>query len=254
MSTQEAPPDPQAVAILLAGGRSSRMDGIDKLWADLGGEPVLARSLRMLGALGSLTALVVAAPPERHEAIRTLAASLGLPITLHCVPGGTRRRDSVAAALAGLDSASADGAGPPGLVLVHDAARPLATADLTRRVLTGAARVGAAVPGVPVTDTIKRVETGENGTERVLESVDRTPLRAVQTPQAFALALLREAHAAADPTWDATDDAAMVDRLGRPVAVVAGDPRNLKVTTLGDLELVRALLAVDRSGTGGATA
>lgn len=224
------------------------MDGVDKLWADLGGEPLLARSVRTLIALPGLCALVVAAPPERHEAIRALAAHVGLRVPLRCVPGGARRRDSVANALAALADVEAP------LVLVHDAARPLAALDLARRTVAAAARAGAAIPGVPVADTLKRVTTDTDGTEHVGETVDRATLRAVQTPQAFGLALLREAHAAADPAWDATDDAAMVERLGHAVAVVAGDPRNLKVTTPGDLALVRALLALEGADAGGATA
>lgn len=235
-------------AILLAGGRSGRMGGVDKLWADLDGAPLLARSLRMLGTLPGLRAVVVAAPPERHKAIRSLAVGLGLTspagVPLHCVPGGERRRDSVANALAALGGERETGLPP--LVLVHDAARPLATTGLAQRVLAAASASGAAIPGVPAADTLKRIDLASDGTAHVVETVDRAALRAAQTPQAFALAVLQDAHAAADPVWDATDDAAMVERLGRPVAVVVGDPRNLKVTSPGDLALVRALVALEQ--------
>jgi 2-C-methyl-D-erythritol 4-phosphate cytidylyltransferase len=120
---------------------------------------------------------------------------------------------------------------------VHDGARPLLTADLVARVLEGARATGAAIPVVPVADTIKRVDTDG----RVIETVDRAALRAVQTPQAFEGALLRRAHA--EVREDVTDDAAMVERLGGGVMTVPGDPANLKVTTPPDLVLARAWLA-----------
>ncbi|MEX2445873.1 MAG: 2-C-methyl-D-erythritol 4-phosphate cytidylyltransferase, partial [Dehalococcoidia bacterium] len=121
--------------------------------------------------------------------------------------------------------------------LVHDGARPLATPALAARVLQAAREHGAAVPGVPVVDTVKRVD----GTGRVLDTFDRAELRAVQTPQAFRGELLRRAHA--EVREDVTDDAAMLERLGCPVVVVDGDPANRKVTTPEDLVIARALLA-----------
>ena len=128
---------------------------------------------------------------------------------------------------------------------MHDAARPLATPALARRVLEDARRRLAAVPAVAVADTLKHID----GDGRVLDTVDRSTLRAVQTPQGFDGPLLRRAHAQA-ASQDATDDAALVERIGEPVWVVEGDPANVKVTTPGDLHLVRALLAL-RAGEGG---
>ena len=145
------------------------------------------------------------------------------------VPGGERRRDSVAAGLAEIPD-------PDGLVLVHDTARPLVTTDLIVRVLDRLREgdVAGVVPVVPVRDTIKRVIDG-----LVVETVDRTDLAAVQTPQGFDPATLRAAHAASD--GDATDDASMVEAIGGSVAVVDGDVANLKVTYPDDLALVEAL-------------
>ncbi len=214
------------VAIVLAAGSSSRMGGADKIWADLGGRPVLAHSLAVFAAMPRVARLVVVAPPERHEAIRALAPA---GAALVCVAGGARRQDSVAAGLAA--------AGEAAFVLVHDGARPLVTAEVAARVLEAAERDGAAIPVVAVVDTIKRVDADG----RVLETVDRAALRAVQTPQGFAAAVLRRAHL--EVTEDATDDASMVERLGLPVATVPGDPENLKVTTPADLVLARAWLA-----------
>jgi 2-C-methyl-D-erythritol 4-phosphate cytidylyltransferase len=146
------------------------------------------------------------------------------------VAGGERRRDSVAAGIAALGSAS-------GLVLVHDAARPLASAGLVRRVVarleTG--DVDGVVPALAVRSTLKRVVRGV-----VRETVDRDGLFEVQTPQGFRIDVLRRAHAADDE--DATDDAVLVERIGGTVATVPGDPANLKVTYPDDLAMLAALV------------
>jgi len=142
--------------------------------------------------------------------------------------GGPRRRDSVARGL---------GALPPETewVMIHDAARPLVTTSVIERVLSRL-RVGdvdGVIPAIPLADTIKRVEG-----ESVVDTVERSGLVSVQTPQAFRLSVLREAHAA--DGFDATDDAAMVERHGGAVVHVMGDPMNLKITVPADLELAVA--------------
>lgn len=204
--------------------------GVDKLWCDVGGRPLLAWTLDGLAAAG-FDAVVIAAPPERWAAITELVRERGLPgPTL--VEGGPRRQESVRRA--------AERCGDLDWVCVHDAARPLVTAELVGRVLEGARVTGAATTAVPCVDTIKQVHD-----DRVLRTLDRTELMATQTPQAFRTALLLRAHeqALADgATVD--DDASLVERLGVSVAVVAGDPRNVKVTHPHDLELVRALCGV----------
>ncbi|MDA0271183.1 MAG: 2-C-methyl-D-erythritol 4-phosphate cytidylyltransferase [Chloroflexi bacterium] len=216
----------EAVAIVLAAGTSQRMGGANKIWADLGGRPVLARSLAVFASVAAVTRIVVVAPLEAHAAVRE-AAPAGTSVT--CVAGGARRQDSVAAGLAAAPDAA--------WYLVHDGARPLLTVDLVARVLEGARATGAAIPVLPVADTIKRVDADG----RVIETVDRGTLRAVQTPQAFEGALLRRAHA--EVREDVTDDAAMVERLGVFVMTVPGEPANLKVTTPPDLVLALAWLA-----------
>jgi len=145
------------------------------------------------------------------------------------VSGGDRRQDSVAAGLAQVPDED-------GLVLVHDAARPLLTPDVVRRVIARllVGDVAGVIPAVPVRDTIKRVER-----ERVVETVERSDLIAVQTPQGFDLRTLRAAHAAS--AIEATDDASMVESIGGSIAVVEGDPMNLKVTYPQDLLLIEAL-------------
>ncbi len=195
--------------LLLAAGRGTRFGG-QKHDVELGGTPIWRQSERAL-LDGGVDRLVV---------VGDLAGA---------VPGGDRRRDSVAAGLAAIDDDA-------GFVLIHDAARPLVTAKLVRsvieRLLVG--DVAGVVPVVPVRDTLKRVAG-----DYVIETVDRSDLVAVQTPQGFDLAALRSAHAVAD--GDATDDASMVESTGGTIAVVDGDPANLKVTYPEDLAVAEAL-------------
>ena len=146
------------------------------------------------------------------------------------VPGGKRRRDSVAAGLAQVPKAAA-------LVLIHDAARPLASADLARRVVARleAGDVDGVVPALPVRDTLKRAADGS-----VLETISRNGLVAAQTPQGFRADVLRRAHEASDE--DASDDALLVERMGGVVATVPGEPANLKVTYRDDLATLAAMI------------
>jgi 2-C-methyl-D-erythritol 4-phosphate cytidylyltransferase len=207
------------------------MDGVDKLWTDLGGEPLIARPLRILASLG-VSSLVVVAAEARHPAVRKVAAKATEGLAIRCVEGGHRRQDSVAAGLRAAPEAD--------FYLIHDGARPLISVELCERVLAAARAHAAAIPALPVADTIKRVtESGD-----VVETLDRAPLRAAQTPQAFAGELLRRAHA--EVRQDVTDDASMVEALGVRVATVPGDTRNIKVTSPGDLALVRAMLRLDQ--------
>jgi 2-C-methyl-D-erythritol 4-phosphate cytidylyltransferase len=213
-------------------GRGART-GEDKLWADVGGRPVFAITLGSIAAAGCFDLVVVAAPAARWDAIRTLATTTQLPSVV-LVEGGERRQDSVAAAL--------DRCEGHDWITVHDAARPLTPPELFRAVLEAARTVGAATAGVPCVDTVKQVQHG-----RVSATLDRSSLIAAQTPQAFSADLLRRAHAhAASHGIAAGDDAALVEAIGEPVAVVPGDPRNIKVTFPQDLVLLRALLAESR--------
>jgi 2-C-methyl-D-erythritol 4-phosphate cytidylyltransferase len=148
------------------------------------------------------------------------------------VPGGARRRDSVAAGLAEVPD-------DVDWVLIHDAARPLITPRLIDRVLARASigDVDGVVPAIPLADTLKRVQG-----EKVIATVDREALAAVQTPQAFAVSVLRAAHKS--DAHDATDDAGLVERADGTVVTVMGDPSNLKITVPEDLEMARAYVLV----------
>lgn len=182
---------------------------------------------------------MVAAPADDVEHVRDLLAPLRLDARVTVVAGGGTRSESVLCALQTLPD-------DVDVVLVHDAARPLTPVGLVDAI-DAAVRAGhdAVVPGLAVGDTIKRVgEPADGGPPRVDGTVDRSTLRAVQTPQGFRRSLLDDAYAAAvaDGSLDATDDAGLVERLGRPVAVVPGEETAFKVTRPLDLVLADAVL------------
>lgn len=219
-----------AVIVPAAGSGERLGAGVPKALAPLAGEPLLAHAVRALVAEPRIGLVVVAAPEGLEETMGEVAAAHAGGVPVVVVTGGASRVASVSAALAVV---------PEGfeVVLVHDAARCLVplevVAAVVDAVLAGAAAV---VPGLPVVDTIRELDAG-GGPSR---TIDRARLRAVQTPQGFAAAALRRAHAAGDPA--ATDDAGMVEALGLPVEIVPGDPRAFKVTTALDLLLAEALL------------
>ncbi|HXG42867.1 MAG TPA: 2-C-methyl-D-erythritol 4-phosphate cytidylyltransferase [Dehalococcoidia bacterium] len=215
-------------AVIVAAGASTRMDGTDKVRADLGGRPLLAYPLQAFESCPQVDALVLVVSTANLAWARDLTRVLALGKLREVCPGGPRRQDSVRLGLEAL--------GPCDWVLVHDGARPFVSPRLIEDALAAAQDTGAAVPALPLADTVKEVE----GTQ-VLRTLDRSRLRAIQTPQAFRYTLLLEAHRRA--RGEATDDAALVEALGATVRVFPGSPYNLKVTTPPDLELARALLA-----------
>ncbi len=225
-------------AIVPAAGRGTRLGpGPPKALRDLAGVPMLVYAARALAAARLVDRVVVAAPPDEVAAVSTLLAS-AVPADVLVVAGGATRRESVARALAAL--------GPDvDVILVHDAARPLAPPDLADRVAAAVqAGADAVVPGLPVADTIKRV--GVDGV--VVQTLDRAALRAVQTPQGFARRVLAQAHAEGAGVDTATDDAELVERLGWPVRVVTGSEEAFKVTRPLDLVLAEAILERRRDG------
>ena len=219
----------QRVGAILAAGGSGRRAGLAKQWLVLGGETVLRRAARSVLACDLVDELV-AVVPAGDEA-RALGELAGLPRPIRTLAGGPERADSVRSGLAALPGA--------GLVLVHDAARPFATGALARQVLLAADREGAALAALPASDTVKRADPGG----RVAETLDRRELWLAQTPQAFRADLLRRAFEAAGASAsEATDECQLVERLGLPVALVAGEPGNLKITGPEDVDRARASL------------
>ena len=217
-------------AVLAAAGSGERL-GADrpKAFVRLGDLPLLAESLERLDASDWIDAIVVAAPPGWEEPAILLAEELGCSKVSSCVTGGATRAESVRLALAEVPEEAA-------VVLVHDAARPLVEEAVIERVLA-ALNEGwdGAVPGLPVSDTVKRVDG-----DAVVETLDREQLRIVQTPQAFVAPVLRAAYAG--DVGAATDCASVVEARGGRVTVVPGDPRLVKITDAEDLERVAALL------------
>lgn len=228
MTAQLNPRGDVAVLVPAAGAGVRLGPGAPKALRPLAGEPLLVHAVRRIAAAPSVHTIVVAAPAADVESVRSMLAPVA-PVTV--VPGGAERQASVAAAL------SAVPAGPE-IVLVHDAARALTPPELVEAVAE-AVRSGhdAVIPVLPVVDTIKEVDAGE----RVLGTVDRSALRAVQTPQGFRRSVLAAAHAAAgDPL---TDDAGLVEKQGVPVVCVPGSEYALKITRPFDLALAEHLLA-----------
>ncbi len=225
----------RADGIVVAAGRSSRMDGADKLAAAIGGRPLLAWTLAAVASAPEIERIVVVTSPGQQAEI---AGAAWLPAkVVDVVGGGARRQESVHAGFAAYDRLAVDEQAP---VLVHDGARPLVRPELIGAVASATARHGAAIPVVPVAETLKRIDG-----DRVGATVDRSGLAAAQTPQGIRRDLLREAYrrypAAAPETW--TDEAALLEACGVAVHVVPGDPDNVKVTVADDLRRVAETLA-----------
>lgn len=216
-------------AVIVAAGRSTRLPGrVPKPFRTLGGRWMVEYAVAAFGRCPRVDATAVVVAPDQVPAVRE---RLGARVAA-VVAGGDQRRQSVAAGLAALPEAA--------WIVVHDGARPFVSEALIARVLDAAVRTGAATVGLPLTDTVKEVAG-----DRVRRTVDRTSLWTVQTPQAFRADLLREAHRRVPTDAPVTDDAGLVERIGGEVAVVPGDPRNLKVTTADDLERARDQLVAE---------
>jgi 2-C-methyl-D-erythritol 4-phosphate cytidylyltransferase/2-C-methyl-D-erythritol 2,4-cyclodiphosphate synthase len=209
-------------AIIAAGGRGLRFGGgSPKQLLMLGGRPILARSVDAFVACDLIGEIVVALPADVAAAPPDYLRDRGKPLTI--VDGGDRRRDSVANAFARV-SDRAD------IVVVHDAARPLVNDDLIRRTVAAASGTGAAIAAIQARDTVKQID----GAGAITATLPRERIYLAQTPQAFRVAVLR---AALRMSGDATDEAMLAEQAGHVVRVVDGDPRNIKITTPGDLTM-----------------
>jgi 2-C-methyl-D-erythritol 4-phosphate cytidylyltransferase len=226
-------------ALVVAGGRGSRFSGpTPKQYVRLAGVPVLNRTLSVFDACHEIDSLVVVVPAEDLAYVRDeLLPEAGLLKPVRIARGGAHRQDSVFNGLLCIDEDDS-------VVVIHDAVRPLVTADCITSCVEAARTVGAGIAAVPAWDTLKRVT--DSGT--VETTLPREGVWLAQTPQAFQTGVIRAAHRAARAQQvRATDDAGLVERTGGVVRVVAGSRRNLKITTLEDLALAAALLDAPKS-------
>ena len=224
-----------ASAIIVAAGSGLRLgSSVPKAFVKIGGRTMLSYSLAAVGQVSSIRELVIAVPEGFENAARAEAAAAGLGVPVKITPGGIERQDSVRLAL-GLTSSVSE------LVVVHDAARPLAAPAIFEACIDRAARAGGAIAAIPVADTLKRVADPDCA---IAATVARAGLWQAQTPQAFRRELLVAAHRrAVSEGIVATDDAELVERTGVRVEVVEGSTANIKITTPSDLAIVEAIIA-----------
>lgn len=216
-------------AVIVAAGNATRMGGIDKALAPIDGMPVLMRSVKAFQECDAIREIVVVTRQDLKA--KVAAMCLEFDKVKAVVEGGADRPDSVVAGLKMLS-------GSIKLAAIHDGARPLITYDVIDRAVRAANTYGAAAPAIPVKDTIKTVQGGV-----VIDTPDRSALRAVQTPQVFDIDMLRAAlKKAKDDELIITDDCSAVEHLGLRIKIVDGDERNIKITTPLDLKIAEAFL------------
>ena len=223
----------KASAIIVAAGSGVRLGSqVPKAFVKLDGRTMLSYSLAAVAQVASISEVVIAVPEGFEKAARAEVEAAGLGVPVKITPGGIERQDSVRIALE-LTSSESD------IVIVHDAARPLATPGIFEACIATAARASGAIAAIPVSDTLKRVTDSA-----ITATVARAGLWQAQTPQAFRRALLVAAHQhAIGEKIAATDDADLVERTGARVEVVEASTDNIKITTPSDLAIVEAIIA-----------
>lgn len=227
-----------AAAIIVAAGTSRRMQGRDKLWTPLAGRITLARTIDVFEASPVIEQIILVLNETRLPDATELCRTEQWRKIAAIIPGGLRRQDSVCAGLDALLNITPTSS----WVMIHDGARPLVTSTILEAGLQAAQTHQAAIAAVPVKDTIKLVHNGI-----VSATLDRGQLWAVQTPQIFSFPLIYEAHHSTTAQGDVTDDAALLELLGQPVAIFHGAYTNIKITTQEDLLLAEVFLQGQRS-------
>ena len=222
----------KTVAIIVAGGSGTRFGAeLPKQFLELGGKPILMRSIEAFANSGNCPVdVIVTLPSDQMDLWQRLCDRYGFGVPHRVVPGGETRWHSVKHALDSMGDVNEVDS-----IAVHDGVRPMVTADVICRTIEAARRDGAAVPVVALNDSVRQV-VGEAS-----HALDRSTLRAVQTPQAFDARLLLDAYSLPYQTTF-TDDASVVEQLGHPITLVEGDPHNLKITRPMDLALAEYLL------------
>lgn len=222
----------RCAVIIVAAGSATRMDGVDKILTPLGGRPLLLHTLDPFQASPLVEEIVIVSREDQLVEIGTLCSRNGMDKVKRIVKGGATRTESVWAGIQAV-SRSAE------YIAIQDGARPFVTERIVEETIRTAMGRSAAAPAVPVKDTIKRAEEGV-----VAETLNRSDLFAIQTPQIFAAPLIRAGiQKAVEEKLALTDDCAAVERLGCPVALTEGSEENIKITTRADLILGEAILA-----------
>ena len=221
------------IAIIAAAGAGTRMaSDRPKQFLLLAGKPVIFHTLRVFEECDSIDEVILVLPAAESAGFLSLAAKYSVRKLARVVPGGLTRADSVKRGLTAIRAATAE------IVAVHDGVRPFVTTNEISRTVAAAKSDGAAILVAPVTDTIKQI-----GGEQVVQTLDRGSLRRALTPQCFRYEVLRDAYQHADVTDPSlTDESALVEKLGRPVSIVEGSARNIKITTAEDLLIAEAIL------------
>ena len=221
------------IAIIAAAGAGTRMaSDRPKQFLLLAGKPVIFHTLQVFEECDSIDEVILVLPAAESAGFLSLAGKYSVRKLVRVVPGGITRADSVKRGLMAIRAATAE------IVVVHDGVRPFVTSDEISRTVAAAKSDGAAILVAPVTDTIKEISDAS-----VLRSLDRGVLRRALTPQCFQYELLREAYQHADVNDPSlTDESALVEQLGRPVSIVEGSARNIKITTAEDLLIAEAIL------------
>jgi 2-C-methyl-D-erythritol 4-phosphate cytidylyltransferase / 2-C-methyl-D-erythritol 2,4-cyclodiphosphate synthase len=224
----------KAAVVIAAGGTGTRMQStVPKQFLDIAGKPILLHTVAGIAALEEVTQIVIALPSEHIAEAQSILQREPTRIAVQCVQGGSSRQESVMLGVAHIRP-DAD------IIMVHDAVRPFCDRSMMERILKAAWENGAAVPGLPATETIKR--KADSG--HVLPTPPREELYAIQTPQAFHAKILRSAlKQAAESGFSGTDESSVVQWAGHPVIIVEGSSENIKITRPLDLEIAEMLIA-----------
>ncbi|WP_261134686.1 2-C-methyl-D-erythritol 4-phosphate cytidylyltransferase [Bacillus sp. Marseille-Q3570] len=219
------------VVVIPAAGQGKRMGaGKNKQFITLQGIPLIVHTLRIFQEDDWCSGIILVGNKNEVAELERIVATYKLDKVEHIVPGGHERQHSVYEGVKAIDSET--------VILIHDGARPFVSIESIHKLVTKTKDCGAAVLAVPIKDTVKRIDQ-----DTVIETVDRSSLWAVQTPQAFHLSLIRDAHeAAAENGHLGTDDASLVEHFGQPVSIVEGDYLNIKLTTKEDLLFANAII------------
>lgn len=221
----------------MASARGEKLPSTSKQFTTLGGVPILVHTLRKFATCGEVSEIYLALRKAEGDRFRATLEREKFKTPVHMVEGGEHRQQSVANALKAVKAAADD------IVLVHDAVRPFVDKEIIGGVIAAVKKHGAAIAGVPAVDTIKQVERTAEGAV-IRATIPREKIVLAQTPQGFRFALGKKAFDEAEAEgFVGTDEASLLEHMGQEVAVVMGSPRNLKITTPGDLELAEFFLA-----------